>query len=375
MNRIIIIIFLSSLIMSCSTSDKETSNADNLKYYKEQVGVLNEKIAEIENKNKNLKYTGLEIPVKVKSIEQQTFSHNFIATGELESIEEAYISPEIAGQIISVNVTEGQYVKKDQVLAKLNTIIIENTISEVKTQLSLAKILFEKQSVLWNKNIGSEQQYLQAENGYENLKNKLVTLNAQYDMAIIKSPIDGIIEQIFLKKGELASPGMQFMQIVNIDQLYVTLKLSEAYLSSIKKGDIVDISFPSYPGITFREPVYRTGNVISKQNRTFVVQLKIDNNNEKLKPNLLTNVNINDYNTDKAIVIPSIIIKEDMKGSFVYVIGKDKGNDVAVKKYIKTGISYRDKTEVIEGLVAGDVIITDGYNNVSNGSVVVIVDL
>jgi len=54
-------------------------------------------------------------------------------------------------------------------------------------------------------------------------------------MAIIKSPIDGIIEQIFLKKGELASPGMQFMQIVNIDQLYVTLKLSEAYLSSIKK--------------------------------------------------------------------------------------------------------------------------------------------
>lgn len=374
MYRLIIITIISIFIISCSSNNDSNSDTEKLKSYKEEIKELNKKIAEIEDAGEKLDYSGLKIPVKVESIVKQSFSHNFIAAGELESIEEAFISPEITGQIMSVNVKEGQQVKKGQMLAKLNTVIIENTIREVKTQLSLAKTIYEKQTVLWNKNIGSEQQYLQVKNNYESFQNKLNTLNAQYDMALIKSPIDGVIEKIALKKGELASPGMQFMQIVNIDKLFVTLKLSEAYLSVIKKGDIVDITFTSYPGITFREPVYRTGNVINKQNRTFIVQIKIDNENGKLKPNLLANVKINDYDTDNAIVLPSIIIKEDMTGSFIYIIGDDNGNCVADKIYIKTGISYKDKTEVIEGLSAGDVIITDGYNNVSNGSAVTIIE-
>jgi len=374
MNRLIIITIISIFLLSCSSNDNNNSDTQKLESYKERVKDLNKKIAKIEEDNSNKEYSGLKIPVKVETVALQPFSHSFIATGEIESIKEAFISPEIAGQIISINVTEGQQVIKDQLLAKLNTVIIENTINEIKTQLSLAKTIYEKQTVLWNKNIGSERQYLQAKNNYDNLQNKLKTLNAQYNMALIKSPIDGIVEDIRLKKGELASPGMQFMQIVNIDELYVTLKLSEAYISSIKKGDIVDISFPSYPGLVYSEPVYRTGNVINKQNRTFIVQIKINNKKGKLKPYMLANININDYNVDKAIILPSIIIKTDMNGPFIYVIGKDNDNYVSNKKYIETGISYKDKTEVINGLNIGDVIITDGYNNVSDGSVVTVIE-
>ncbi len=373
MNRLVIIAIISIFIISCSPSGDNKSDAEKLISYKEQIKELNKKISKIEKEATKGEYLGIAIPVKVESVKTQEFSHSFTATGELESIDDAYISPEVNGQIVSVNVKEGEHVKKGQLLAKLNTAIIENTISEVKTQLVLAKTIYDKQTVLWNKNIGSERQYLEAKNNYENLNNKLNTLNAQYNMAIIESPIDGIVEQIFLKKGELASPGMQFMQIVNINELYVTLKLSEAYLPIIKKGDIVDISFPSFPGLKISEPVYRTGNVINKQNRTFIVQIKVNNKDGKLKPYLLANVIINDYNTNTAIVLSSIIIKEDAVGSFIYEIKNVNGNKEASKKYIKTGISYMDKTEVIDGLSVGDIIITDGYNNVSNGSVVTVV--
>ena len=373
MNRLLIITIISIFIVSCSSGDKNKSDSEKLISYKEQIKELNDKISKIENEDAKEEYLGIAIPVKVESVKTQQFSHSFTATGELESIDDAFISPEVNGQIISVNVNEGEHVKKGQLLAKLNTAIIENTIREVKTQLSLAKTIYEKQTVLWNKNIGSERQYLEAKNNYENLNNKLNTLDAQYNMAIIKSPIDGIVEQIFLKKGELASPGMQFMQIVNINELYVTLKLSEAYLPIIKKGDIVDISFPSFPGLKISEPVYRTGNVINKQNRTFIVQIKINNKDGKLKPYLLANVKINDYSINSAIVLPSIIIKEDAVGSFIYEIQNINGNKEASKIYIKTGISYMDKTEVIDGLSSGNIIITDGYNNVSNGSVITIV--
>ncbi|MFK5857187.1 MAG: efflux RND transporter periplasmic adaptor subunit [Bacteroidota bacterium] len=374
MNRFLIIIIISLFIVSCSSSEDGKSSTEKLESYKEQVKELNKKITAIKKEISKGVYTGIAIPVKVETVISQPFFHNFTATGELESIDDAFISPEVNGQIISVNVQEGEYVKKGQLLAKLNTTIIENSISEVKTQLDLAKTIYDKQSVLWDKNIGSERQFLEVKNNFDNLTNRLNTLNAQYDMAIIKSPIDGIVEDIFLKKGELASPGMQFMQIVNIDELYVTLKLSEAYLPIIKKGDIVDISFPSFPAIKLSEPVYRTGNIINKQDRTFVVKIKINNKNGELKPYLLANVLINDYNTNKAIVLPSIIIKEDAKGSFIFEIKNDNGDKIASKKYINSGISYKDKTEITSGLKPGDIIITDGYNTVSNGSVVTIVD-
>jgi membrane fusion protein, multidrug efflux system len=373
MNRLFLIFIASILMVSCSSNDESNKDAEKLESYKEQIKELKEKISEIKETGNNQEYTGRVIPVKVKTVTTQPFSHNFTAAGELESIEEAFISPEVNGQIISVNVEEGQHVKSGQILARLNTVIVENTISEVKTQLTLAKTIFDKQTILWNKNIGSERQYLEAKNYYESLQDKLNTLEAQRDMGIITSPIDGVVEEIFLQKGEMAAPGMQFMQIVNINKLYVTLKLSEAYLSAIKKGDIVDISFPAYPGLVYHEPVFRTGNVINEQDRTFVVQVEIDNKSGKLKPHMLVNVNINDYNTDEAIVLPSILIKEDMKGSFVYVLGDDNGKKFSAKKYIETGVSSNDKTEVVRGLKAGEVIITDGYNNVSNGSVVTII--
>lgn len=370
MKQLILIFTISIFIISCSSNSENNSDADNLRMYKAQVKELNEKIKEIEQNGNDRKYTGIEIPVKLKSLSLQPFSHNFTAVGELESINDAFISPEINGQITSVNVTEGQYVKKGQLLAKLNTVIIETNIHEIESQLSLAKTIYDKQSTLWGKNIGSERQYLEAKNYFESLQNKLNTLKAQYNLAIIKSPINGIIEEIFQKKGELAIPGKQLMQIVNIDELYVTVKLSEAYLPIIKKGDIVTITFPSYPELEYRKPVYRTGNVINKQDRTFIVQIKIANKNGKLKPHLQANVNINDYNTESAIVLPSILIKEDMTGSFIYVVENSNGNNIAAKKYIKPGISYKDKTEIVNGLSAGDKIITDGYSHVSNGSVV-----
>ncbi|MBC8319914.1 MAG: efflux RND transporter periplasmic adaptor subunit [Bacteroidetes bacterium] len=373
MNRLLLIVAIIVFISSCTSNSDNTSNSEKLKSYREQVEELNKKIADIEQAGSKQEYTGLEIPVKVESIVVQPFSHYFDATGELESINEAFISPEINGQIIAVEVNEGQYVQKGQLLARLNTVIIEKSIQEIESQMALAKTFYEKQSALWGKNIGSERQYLESKNNFESMENKLITLKAQHDMAIIKSPINGIVEKIFLKKGELAVPGMQLMQIVNINELYVTLQMSEAHLPVIKKGDIVEISFPSFPELKYIEPVYRTGNVISKQNRTFVVQIKIENHDGKLKPHLLANIKINDYNTGESIVLPSNIIKEDMTGSFIYLIGNSNNNKVAIKKYIKTGVSYLDKTEVVDGLKAGDVIITDGFNNVSNGSVVKIV--
>ena len=372
MKKIFIFLITAGLLFSCSNGNKaEDAIKKQIAEYKKELAEINDKIKELEqqltDEPDEITHQRAKTAVKTIVIEKQPFSHYFEATGELESVSAAFISPEVSGQITEVKVVEGQKVKKGQLLAKLNTTLIEKNISEVKTQLNLAEIIYNKQKELWDKNIGSERQYLEAKNNYESLQNKLNTLWAQYNMSIIHSPISGYVEQIILKEGELATPGMQLMQIVNLDQLYVTTKLSEAYLSVVHIGDTVEIRFPSFPQLVLKKAIHRISNVVNKQNRTFVVQVKIDNPDGMLKPNLLANIRIHDYNSPASIVIPSILIKEDMKGSYIFVAEKNSENWLARKKYVETGISYKNKTEVLSGLQEGQNIITDGYSNVSDG--------
>jgi RND family efflux transporter MFP subunit len=379
MKKIIALILIGGFLFSCGSGVKdEKAIRAEIKEYQAQIAELDKKIKDLEGQlpegNNNHNNTGNALKVRTVKVVPKPFSKYFTATGELEAISEAFISPEVSGQITSINVKEGQKVKRGQLLAKLNTSLIEKNIEEVKTQLELAETFYNKQTELWNKGIGSERQYLETKNNYENLKNMLATLEEQYNMSIIKSPINGYVENIMLKQGELASPGMQLMQIVDLDNLYVTAKLSEAHLPVIKAGEKVTITFPSFPELVLERPVTRIGNVINRQNRTFLVEIKISNKDGRLKPNLLANIKINDYNSASSIVVPSMVIREDLVGSYLYVAEKDEdSNMISRKKYINVGRAYQGTTEVLSGLKENEQVITDGYGNVSDGAFIEVV--
>jgi RND family efflux transporter MFP subunit len=253
-------------------------------------------------------------------------------------------------------------------LIKLNTEISESNIADLQASLDLATVVYEKQARLWEKGIGSEIQYLNAKNNKESLEQKLVTLQAQLDMALIKSPVSGIVDEIYHKKGELALPGVQLMQIVNLDEIYINADVSEIYLGQLEEGDKVQVEFPVYPDMLLDVPIYRTGNVINSNNRTFTVQVKVNNPDRKLKPNMLAIININDFSADSAVVIPSAVIKQDITGSYLFSLQQQDNKAVARKVYVTTGKSFLDKTMVTGGLQPGQVIIVQGFNQVSDGT-------
>lgn len=374
MKKLLILLFVSSIIVSCGTTSNDDTIREGIKKYRKEIVDLEGKIKNLEAQLSEDAGNINTTKVRVLELRSNSFSRYFEATGELEAISEAYISPETSGQITSISVVEGQKVNKNQIVAKLNASLIEKNIEEVKTQLELAKIIYEKQSELWGKGVGSERQYLEAKNNYESLQSRLATLMEQYKQSVVRSPINGYIEDIIQKKGELASPGMQLMQIVDLDLLQVTGMLSEVYLPVIKSGDFVEITFATFPDIVLRERVSRIGNVINKQNRTFKVEIEIENKDGRLKPNLLATIKINDYNADEAFVVPSLVIKEDVIGSYLYVAQSHSENWTALKKYVQIGQSYLDNTEIVSGLSENDLIITDGYSNVSDGMAIDIVD-
>ena len=366
-----IYIALVLVFAGCTATENEESIKKQIGQYRKEVNDLNGKIAGLEKKLNSMNATDgntFKVPVEVKDLKFEVFRHFIQVSGAAEAINEANISSEMSGLIADIYVEEGQYVQKGQLLAKLSTEITDNTILEVKGNLDLATVVYEKQKRLWEKGIGSEIQYLNAKNGKESLEKRLETLDAQLDMAMLKAPVTGIVDEIYKKKGELAIPGVPMMVVINLDEIYINADVSESYLADIKEGDTVNVEFPTYPEMKIKAPVYRKGNMIKPSNRTFTIQLKLNNPERLLKPNLLAVIHINDYSSDSALVVPSIVIKQDITGSYIYVAENEGNKSIAKKVYIETGMSYGDTTMVKSGLKPGQKIIIQGYNQVSDGS-------
>jgi len=373
MKKIIITLIVGIVLFSC-TSKNDGKSADEIRNqinkYKSEVIKLEKNISNLEKQLDTMgqgQAAGRVVSVVVKKLNRQPFQHYFIATGAVEAKYESYISPQTNGKIDYIYVEEGDKVTKGQLLARLNTEIIENNIDEVKVNLELAETLYEKQKELWNKKIGSEVQYLQAKNNYFSLKSRLKTLQSQYDLSFIKSPLTGVVDEVYQKVGEMGTPGMRLVHVVSLSPLTLKAKISERYIPAIKVGDSVLVTFPTFPDMKIMASINLIGYVVNPTNRTFDVEVNLNNSDNKIKPNMMATLNLRDYETNSAIVVPSYLIREDIKGKYLYIAVKESGVLIATKRYITTGLSYKGITEIKSGIGEGTTIITDGYNNVSDG--------
>lgn len=373
----LLLIVAYAFLLGCARQENAETLKAKLAKLKDQSIQLNHQIKEIEQqlaKLDTLTDGNKYIKVRVENVTSAPFYHYFTASGKVEYLNQAVLSAETNGQVKKIHTSKGKRVKKGETIVSLNTSIIENSIEEVKVALSLATKLYEKQKNLWEQNIGTELQYLQAKNQKESLEQKLQTLQSQLDLSFIKAPFDGIADEIYVKEGELASPGKPVALILNPEGLKVEADVSENLIGKIKVGDKVEIEFPSTAEAKMILPVSRIGNFIDPKTRTFKVEVSGTNPNGNIKPNQIAFLRINDYFNPKAITVPSIIIKKDATGSFVFTAEKNDGRYIAKKVYVKTGTSFNDRTEVIEGINENDSVIVAGYNLVTSGSLLQLVN-
>lgn len=369
MKKILMILIAAVVVASCSAPqiDGEAAKRQQLQNYKQEMHDLKQKIDVLE---KELASTEKDevVKVKVAELQNEVFEHFIEVTGKVEAEKDIDVSPETAGVIDEVYVTEGDKVQKDQVLAKLNTDILERSMDELEVQLDLANTNFERQDNLWKQNIGSEMQYLQAKNTKEGLEKRVISLKTQIEMSNVKSPISGVVDVVYQKKGNIGSPQIPFAKVLNIDKIKIYADVSESYISKIKKGDKVEIYFPALNSNT-NATIDQIGNTIDPNNRTFRVRINIQNKDQRIKPNLVSIIKLRDYLNEDAIVVPSLFVKEDFRGKYTYIVDNQSGKQIAKKVYVTSGVTHNNTTEITEGLVAGMKVVSEGYNQIADGTV------
>ncbi len=371
MKKIVTLILAVVFLAACSSTNvsDEESKRQELQKYKKQLNDLEEKIQTLEQELAGSK-TEEALEIKVTELDSQQFEHFIEVTGKVEAGLDVNVSPESAGVIESVWVTEGQRVKKGQALGRLKTDALERNMEELKIQLDLAETNYQRQKNLWDQNIGSEMQYLQAKTNKESLEKRIAGIKAQLEMSEIISPVNGVIETVYQEKGEIGSPQTPFAKVLNIERVKIYADVSEKYLTKVDEGAKVNISFPAIDR-QVQAPISQIGNSIDPNNRTFRIRIDLRNPDKMIKPNLVTVIQIRDYLSEDAIVIPSLFIKEDFRGDYTFVVDETGDSLKAKKVYVETGMTNNNMTEIVNGLTAGMKVISEGYSQVVDGTPVV----
>ena len=377
MKQVTLILSIAIIVASCGSKSSENQSVVQLHKTKDSLKTIYDnlalQIAEIDNQLKTLDTT-ITLPiVTTKNVEVKAFSHFLEVQGAVETGGNATLYPEANGTIISIVAKEGQRINKGDVILRIEAGILQSSLKELETNYDLAKQIFEKQERLWKDKIGSEVTYLQAKTNKEALEQKQKTIKEQLDMYVVRSPITGVVDEIMPNVGEAANPAMPVARVINYNDTYIKADVSEDYITTIKKGSLVKVFFPSL-NKEYEAKVDRTGNYINPGNRTFKVHVSLNDIDVDLQPNLLADIHLRDYYQDSAIVIPSSIIQQDRKGNeYVYLTHQEGNNEVVKKVILKTGVSYKNETIVLEGLKGHELFIDKGARRVQAGDIVEIV--
>jgi membrane fusion protein, multidrug efflux system len=306
--------------------------------------------------------------INIMELAPRKFDYFVQTQGMVESKDNILVSPKSMGEISSVFVTEGQAVVKGQVLAQIENAITRHSIDEAKASLELATTVYERQKSLWDQKIGTEIQYLQAKNTKESLEKRLATLNEQLEMTRIKSPINGTIDAVNIKIGENAAPGVPAFRVINTEDLKIKAKVSEAYVTTIKKGNSVQVTFPDLEK-TIEARVSFVGRNIDILSRSFPLEIELPSSSD-LRPSMTAVLRIVFQSEPQALCVPVNLVQEINGKKIIYVMETDGKNSVARRKVIEIGGVYDNLAEVKSGLKAGDKIITVGYQGLNDGEFV-----
>ena len=371
---------LTLIIISCNSSGSsnitsliENGDLEELKKRKkEYVDTMNTMQVELNEINDGIAFLDENEKLTLVSnyeIKEKVFNSYMEAQANLKTRKNVLILPEFQGTLEQIFVYEGQYVQKGKLLAEINDSGLKEQLEQLTIQANFAKENFERIERLWNNNIGSEIQFLKSKTDFESSQKMVEQMKDRLAKTKIYAPFDGEVDEIISNQGSNLIPGVsQILRLVNLDKIYAEASVSEKYISFIEEGTEAIVQVPLL-GKEIKSKIIQTGNFINPSNRTFRVEVPVENIDNKIKQNLDAKIKINIYSKKDAVVIPLRIVREDASGrNFVYVMNQDikEGVYVTTKTFISLGNKNNTDVEVTEGLKIGDMLVLEGASIVED---------
>lgn len=372
------IAFVVMLVISCGNASVEKGagidKKAQLQQLREQQAQLNQQIHAIEEELAKSDSTGAVNAklVAITPVKTENFVHFIELQGRIDAENIAYVTPRgMGGQVTAVYVKQGDYVNKGQLLLKLDNAIALQQVDQAQIQLDLAKTLYDRRKNLWEKNIGTEVELLQAKNNVDNLTKQIGLLREQAAMSEVYAQISGVADMVNIKVGEYFSPQTATalgIRIVNTRNLKLIAQVPENYLHKVHEGAKIQITLPDI-NKTVDTKITVKGKTIDLNSRSFYIEARLPDSKD-FRPNQIALVKIQDYEANNTVTIPMNTLQNDEKGKYVMVAVNENGRKLARKRTVEIGELYGDNLEIKGGLQPNDALITEGFQGLYDGQAI-----
>ncbi|WP_183560352.1 efflux RND transporter periplasmic adaptor subunit [Mucilaginibacter sp. SP1R1] len=354
------IFYIPAFIFLAACSNKPKDKKAELADLKKQQADLNVKITQLQAEVGSTD-SSKTTDVSTVAIQPSTFTNYVQIQGKIDAQDNITAYPQSPGSITAIYVKVGQHVGKGQVLVQLDNSVLLQNIAQAQAQADLNNTLFQRQKNLWDQKIGTEVQYLQAKTALETAQKQVSSLRKQSNMYRITSPINGTVDQMDLKLGQVAQPGQTGIRVVNADVLKVKADVPESYAGSVNTGNQVKILVPDAQDSLITKVTF-AAKVIDPTSRSFGVEIRLPDR-KTLRPNMTAIIQIANYVKPNAVVVPVKAIQKSEAGDYVFV----NNNGTAKRVNVKSGVTYGGQTEILSGLKAGDQLVTEGATDIEDG--------
>jgi len=308
------------------------------------------------------------VNVEVRELEATDFTSYVRLTGVVEAFEDVIVSSQESGVIERVIADKGEHVRTGQPIAAIDDEILAAQVDESRASAALARERFERQRQLWeDEGIGSEIAFLQTKYDAQSAGARLAFLEARLARHTIRSPITGVLDARYVDVGEIVAPGTPVARVLTIDRLKVVGGVPERFGPYVREGGSAVLSFDVLPGQELEGALAFVGAAVDPQNRTFPIEIRLDNPGGRLKPQMVANVRVETERLTDVIVVPQDVVLRTEDGYQVFVVEEGPDGSLAVARVVDLGPGFENEVVVTAGLESGDLLIVRGHQMVDAG--------
>lgn len=309
------------------------------------------------------------VQVEVRAVQPGPFVEYIRATGEVEAMSDVILSVEEAGVIREFFVAKGAAVRANQAIAKIDDAVLAAQVGEARAAAELAREQYERQRQVWEEErIGSEMGFLQAKSQAEMAAARAAALEARLARTVIRAPATGIFDEKLMEVGEMAMPGSRIGRVVSAGRLKVTAGIPERFAADVETGTAARVTFDIFPGEELAGRVGFVGSTVDPANRTFPIEILVDNPRRTIKPRMVANIHVVRARLSDVTVLPQDLVMRTEEGYQVFVVTERDGVAFAEARPVTLGPSYENQVVIRTGLAPGDRVISAGARLVDHGS-------
>lgn len=314
-----------------------------------------------------------DLPVKVRVQRVELFSDNrmFSYSGTIEAAESTPLSFAVNGTVMRVFVSEGDFVKKGQLLAELNDATLKNAFEMTQASLDRAEDVYNRLKPMYDKGSLPEIKFVEVETGLQQARAAAAIAQKSLGDCKLYAPVEGFVGKRSIEPGMNVLPGLTSINLLSIDKVYARVSVSENEIAQIGKGKEASITVGALGDKTFRGAVEEIGVLADPIAHTYKIKIGLFNRDHAIKPGMICEARISTSDTINGIVVPNQAVRVDEKGkTFVYSVD----HNTASRKYVEIDCLMSDGIEIRSGLSAGELVVVAGQQKLVDNSPVQIVD-